>query len=53
MDMSKDLKTVTIAEGVETKEQFDILVEMGCDMIQGYYISKELSKDDLISFLTI
>ncbi len=53
IDTSKELKIITIAEGVESKEQLELLSEMGCDMIQGYYISKELSKDNLISFLTI
>ena len=31
-----------IAEGVEMKEQLDILKNMGCDYIQGYYFSKPL-----------
>ncbi len=38
-----DLKTV--AEGIETQEQFLFLLENGCDMFQGYYFSKPLSKD--------
>jgi len=29
-----------VAEGVETKEQLDILVDLGCHLIQGYYFSK-------------
>lgn len=41
----KSLKIRTVAEGVETKEQADILKEMGCDMIQGYYINKPLPGD--------
>ncbi len=43
-----DLKTV--AEGIETKEQFTFLLENGCDMFQGYYFSKPLSKDDFELF---
>jgi EAL domain-containing protein (putative c-di-GMP-specific phosphodiesterase class I) len=43
-----DLKTV--AEGIETKEQFIFLWENGCDMFQGYYFSKPLSKDDFELF---
>lgn len=31
-----------IAEGVETKEQLELLKKMGCDCIQGYYFSKPL-----------
>ena len=31
-----------IAEGVETKEQLDMIKNIGCDYIQGYYFSKPL-----------
>jgi len=40
--LAKNLDFKTIAEGVETKEQFDIIAELGCDIIQGYYFSKPL-----------
>ncbi|MFP5075951.1 putative bifunctional diguanylate cyclase/phosphodiesterase [Rhizobium sp. YIM 134829] len=36
-----------VAEGVETKEKMDLLIAAGCDLFQGYYISKPLSLDDL------
>lgn len=39
-----DMKVV--AEGVETKEQLDMLIEMDVDYIQGYYLSKPLSAED-------
>lgn len=40
-----DLKVV--AEGVEDKASLDILKEWGCDIAQGYYISRPLKKQDL------
>lgn len=36
-----------IAEGVETKEQFTCLKELGCDEIQGYYFSKPYPADEI------
>ncbi|MEH6543099.1 MAG: GGDEF domain-containing protein [Porticoccaceae bacterium] len=36
-----------IAEGVETKEHLDILLELGCHLMQGYYFSKALSAEQL------
>ena len=40
------MKVPIVAEGVETEEQYLLLKEMGCDIIQGYYFSKPLMPDD-------
>lgn len=42
-----------VAEGVETKEQLKLLEIAGCDIAQGYYLSKPLSPQDLINILSI
>lgn len=44
--LSKTMESVTVAEGVETKEQCDFLKENGCDVIQGYYFSKPLPLEE-------
>ncbi|MDC7238251.1 MAG: EAL domain-containing protein [Sphaerochaetaceae bacterium] len=44
------LGSVVIAEGVETKQQFDTLVQLGCDKIQGFYFSKPLESDKFCLF---
>ncbi len=36
------LKKKVIAEGVETKEQAELLTDLGCDEVQGYYYAKPL-----------
>lgn len=36
-----------VAEGVEEEEQFNILHSLGIEMIQGYYLSKPLPKDEI------
>jgi diguanylate cyclase (GGDEF)-like protein len=38
-DLADLLGITTVAEGVETREQIDILSEIGCDALQGYYFS--------------
>ena len=40
--LAKSLKMKTVAEGVETEEQRQILEELGCDNYQGYLFSKPL-----------
>lgn len=40
-----------VAEGVETKEQKELLSAFGCDRFQGYYFAKPLPKEDLLKFL--
>lgn len=49
--LAHNLKIHVIAEGVETKEQYKLLKEKDCDMIQGYYFSKPLLPGKLIDFL--
>ena len=44
--MSSALGLRTIAEGVETREQLDILKKLGCHEIQGYYFSPPLPVED-------
>ena len=38
--MARNLGLEVIAEGVETRQQLDFLVENGCHLYQGYYFSK-------------
>jgi EAL domain-containing protein (putative c-di-GMP-specific phosphodiesterase class I) len=51
IEIGHSLKQDVIAEGVETREQLDFLRKRGCDIIQGYYISRPLSVEDMTLFL--
>ena len=42
IEIAAFLNVPVIAEGVETEEQYRLLKENGCDIIQGYYFSKPL-----------
>ncbi|MDT8371365.1 MAG: response regulator [Gammaproteobacteria bacterium] len=49
--MANSLKLDVIAEGVENQQQLDFLQQHQCHIIQGYFISKPLPADELISLL--
>jgi len=42
INMAHSLNMITIAEGVETAEQLDLLAQSGCNEVQGYFFSKPL-----------
>jgi diguanylate cyclase (GGDEF)-like protein/PAS domain S-box-containing protein len=46
INLARDIGFDVVAEGVETKEQLDILLKHGCSQIQGYYHSKPLPFDE-------
>ena len=49
--LAESLGYETIAEGVETEDELNYLVNLGCRYIQGYYFSKPLSADEIEAFV--
>ncbi|MDE7281963.1 MAG: EAL domain-containing protein, partial [Ruminiclostridium sp.] len=49
--MSKWLNIPMLAEGVETKEQFEFLKSIGCAYIQGYYFAKPVPEEEFTSLI--
>jgi diguanylate cyclase (GGDEF)-like protein/PAS domain S-box-containing protein len=49
--MAHSLQLKVVAEGVETKAQFDFLRSLGCDQIQGYYFSKPIPASEVVMML--
>ena len=49
--MMQDLDKEILVEGVETKDSLNLLNEMHCDFIQGYYFSKALPADRFLRFI--
>jgi len=47
IELSHRLGLAVVAEGVESAEQYEFLEELGCDLIQGYLVSKPVSASDL------
>lgn len=51
IDMAKSLKIQTVAEGIEEKEQWDLLKKYGCDVGQGYYMYRPMELEDFEKLL--
>ncbi|WP_415911800.1 EAL domain-containing protein [Neptuniibacter sp. QD37_11] len=48
ISMSAGLGLPVVAEGVETEQQLNILADMNCDRVQGYYFSKPLAPEEFL-----
>lgn len=46
LHLARDLKIYTVAEGVEEKAHIDMLRELGCDMVQGYYYAHPIPAEE-------
>jgi EAL domain-containing protein (putative c-di-GMP-specific phosphodiesterase class I)/CheY-like chemotaxis protein len=42
LDMARRLKVRSVAEGVETRAHWDLLLALGCDIAQGYFIARPM-----------
>lgn len=51
MTMLKKLKKSVVAEGVETKDQAERLIQMGCEFLQGYYYAKPMPAGAFLEYL--
>ena len=51
VEIAKLLDVPVIAEGVETAEQFNLLKDIGCGIIQGYYFSKPLPPEEFAKLI--
>jgi predicted signal transduction protein with EAL and GGDEF domain len=49
--LSRSLGLTTIAEGVETERDAQLLSELGCDLVQGFLYSRAVPKTDLPALL--
>lgn len=48
IQMARSLNLRTVAEGVETQAQWRLLKSMGCDLAQGYYLSRPMTAEDAL-----
>lgn len=49
VSMAGKLDLGLLAEGVETKDQIELLQSIGCDQVQGYYYAKPMPEEEFLS----
>lgn len=52
IDLTKSMGMSVVQEGVETKEVFDKVISMGCNIIQGFYYAKAMPVEEFRIFIT-
>lgn len=50
--LAHDLNMKVVVEGIETLDQLNIVKVLGCDVVQGYCISKPQSEEEYLALLT-
>ena len=45
INMAKELQMTTVAEGVEDQKQSDLLKQMGCDIVQGFFYARPMPEN--------
>ena len=51
LDLGQSLGVATVAEGVETLQDWQLLRDLGCDMAQGYLLSRPMPAEELVSWM--
>jgi EAL domain-containing protein (putative c-di-GMP-specific phosphodiesterase class I) len=51
LDLGQSLGVATVAEGVETVEDWKLLRDLGCDMAQGYLLAKPMPAGELVGWI--
>ena len=51
LEMAAKLKIAAVAEGVETQADWDLLLELGCPLGQGYFIARPMQAAEFLRWL--
>jgi EAL domain-containing protein (putative c-di-GMP-specific phosphodiesterase class I) len=51
VDLGRHLGLEVVAEGVEDQETWDLLTEMGCDLVQGWHLGRAMPNAELVPWL--
>jgi EAL domain-containing protein (putative c-di-GMP-specific phosphodiesterase class I) len=52
LELARKLKLTSVAEGVETRAEWDLLARLGCDLAQGWFVSQALPADEVVAWMS-
>lgn len=52
INLGKKLRMSTVAEGVETREEWDLVAQLKCDYVQGYYVTRPIPENEIFQFVS-
>jgi EAL domain-containing protein (putative c-di-GMP-specific phosphodiesterase class I) len=50
IELARNLKLRTVAEGIENSDTLTRMLELGCDLAQGFHLSRGLPAEELLSW---
>jgi EAL domain-containing protein (putative c-di-GMP-specific phosphodiesterase class I)/FixJ family two-component response regulator len=53
LEMAAKLKIVAVAEGIETQDDWNLLLELGCQLGQGYFIAKPMDAGEFLDWIRV
>ncbi|RJF92407.1 EAL domain-containing protein [Noviherbaspirillum saxi] len=51
VQLANDLGMRTVVEGIETREEFSYVRDLGCDLAQGYYCGRPMTYTNLLQYV--
>lgn len=51
VSLDKSLGLIVIIEGVENKEQAELMKQFGCDLVQGFYFARPMPAKNFVDLL--
>jgi EAL domain-containing protein (putative c-di-GMP-specific phosphodiesterase class I) len=53
VDLGHRLGFAVVAEGVESRDEWDRLISLGCDIVQGFHIARPMPVEDVLRWLDV
>jgi EAL domain-containing protein (putative c-di-GMP-specific phosphodiesterase class I)/CheY-like chemotaxis protein len=53
LEMAAKLKIVAVAEGIETQDEWKMLLDLGCQLAQGYFIARPMDAGEFLDWIRV